>query len=240
MELYALYEIGVVRVEVKTVNINSEAFKKSFLGAQPPIMVENKFVPSCLPHPIRRIQLLKILSDIHLFYFRNATYTDNREIEGRIFHLAKEFNVPLFEKDPVVEKRIESLYRVSRCYEHGFRVLEQFVIYLSSCLLGVLFISFYRRKYECICIFIKTTLSHIGKMNKRTRKYFLRLKKMLSKNMVAYKIILQNFKIFLRSKSDHDREQKGSSPTPVESLPPQQKASYNKLVEQLANIDQVK
>ncbi|MCP9261096.1 Chloride intracellular channel exc-4 [Dirofilaria immitis] len=83
MELYALYEIGVVRVEVKTVNINSEAFKKSFLGAQPPIMVENK----------------------------NATYTDNREIEGRIFHLAKEFNVPLFEKDPVVEKRIESLYR---------------------------------------------------------------------------------------------------------------------------------
>lgn len=46
MELYALYEIGVVRVEVKTVNINSEAFKKSFLGAQPPIMVENKFVLS--------------------------------------------------------------------------------------------------------------------------------------------------------------------------------------------------
>ncbi|VDN86149.1 unnamed protein product [Brugia pahangi] len=88
MELYALYEIGVVRVEVKTVNINSEAFKKSFLGAQPPIMVENK----------------------------NATYTDNREIEGRIFHLAKEFNVPLFEKDPVVEKRIESLYRVSLFY----------------------------------------------------------------------------------------------------------------------------
>ncbi|EJW81057.1 chloride intracellular channel exc-4, partial [Wuchereria bancrofti] len=131
MELYALYEIGVVRVEVKTVNINSEAFKKSFLGAQPPIMVENK----------------------------NATYTDNREIEGRIFHLAKEFNVPLFEKDPVVEKRIESLYR--------------------------------------------------------------------------------NFKIFLRSKSEHDREQKGSSPTPVDSLPPQQKASYNKLVEQLANIDQL-
>lgn len=42
MELYALYEIGVVRVEVKTVNINSEAFKKSFLGAQPPILVEDK------------------------------------------------------------------------------------------------------------------------------------------------------------------------------------------------------
>jgi len=28
MELYALYEVGVVRVEVKTVNVNSEAFKK--------------------------------------------------------------------------------------------------------------------------------------------------------------------------------------------------------------------
>jgi hypothetical protein len=26
--------------------------------------------------------------------------------------LAKEFHVPLFEKDPVVEKKIESLYRV--------------------------------------------------------------------------------------------------------------------------------
>lgn len=42
MELYALYEIGVVRVEVKTVNVNSEAFKKSFLGAQPPILVESE------------------------------------------------------------------------------------------------------------------------------------------------------------------------------------------------------
>lgn len=44
MELYALYEIGVVRVEVKTVNVNSEAFKKSFLGAQPPILIEDKWV----------------------------------------------------------------------------------------------------------------------------------------------------------------------------------------------------
>ena len=40
MELYALYELGFVRVEVKTVNINSEAFKQKFLGAQPPIMEE--------------------------------------------------------------------------------------------------------------------------------------------------------------------------------------------------------
>ena len=82
MELYALYEIGVARVEVKTVNVNSEAFKKNFLGAQPPIMIEE-----------------------------DKQYTDNRDIEGRIFHLAKEYNVPLFEKDPAVEKRIETLYR---------------------------------------------------------------------------------------------------------------------------------
>lgn len=40
MELYALYELGIVRVEVKTVNVNSEPFKKNFLGAQPPILVE--------------------------------------------------------------------------------------------------------------------------------------------------------------------------------------------------------
>lgn len=39
-------------------------------------------------------------------------YSDNREIEGRIFHLAKEFQVPLFEKDPLVEKNIQNLYRV--------------------------------------------------------------------------------------------------------------------------------
>ncbi len=42
MELYALYEIGLVRVEVKTVNVNSEAFKRNFLGAQPPIMIEQE------------------------------------------------------------------------------------------------------------------------------------------------------------------------------------------------------
>uniref|UniRef100_A0A915HML2 Chloride intracellular channel exc-4 n=1 Tax=Romanomermis culicivorax TaxID=13658 RepID=A0A915HML2_ROMCU len=87
MELYALYELGLIRVEVKTVNVNSEPFKKSFLGAQPPILVE----------PAK--------------YAKQITYTDNREIEGRIFHIAKEFQVPLFEKDSVVEKHIESLYR---------------------------------------------------------------------------------------------------------------------------------
>uniref|UniRef100_A0A0K0E468 Chloride intracellular channel exc-4 n=1 Tax=Strongyloides stercoralis TaxID=6248 RepID=A0A0K0E468_STRER len=84
MELFALYEVGVVRVEVKTVNVNSEAFKKSFLGSQPPIMIEAS---------------------------KDATYSDNRDIESRIFHLAKEFDVALFEKDITVEKIIQSLYR---------------------------------------------------------------------------------------------------------------------------------
>uniref|UniRef100_A0A7E4VFG5 Chloride intracellular channel n=1 Tax=Panagrellus redivivus TaxID=6233 RepID=A0A7E4VFG5_PANRE len=84
MELFALYEVGVVRVEVKTVNINSEVFKRNFLGAQPPIMIEEE---------------------------KGVTYSDNREIEGRIFHLAKDFRVPLFEKDISVEKSIQNLYR---------------------------------------------------------------------------------------------------------------------------------
>ncbi|KHJ45003.1 chloride intracellular channel exc-4 family protein [Trichuris suis] len=84
MELYALYEINLVRVEVKTVNVNSEPFKRSFLGALPPILVEPD---------------------------KELMYTDNREIERRIFHIAKEFSVPLFEKDITVDKSIESLYR---------------------------------------------------------------------------------------------------------------------------------
>ncbi|KAI6178821.1 hypothetical protein M3Y98_00543000 [Aphelenchoides besseyi] len=128
MELYALYEVGVVRVEVKTVNVNSEAFKKNFLGAQPPIMIEEG---------------------------KNVTYSDNREIESRIFHLAKEFNVPLFEKDPTVDKNIQNLYR--------------------------------------------------------------------------------NFKIFLQSKADFDKQQR--KVTPIESLPAQVLATYNRVVEQLASID---
>ncbi len=45
--------------------------------------------------------------------FRGMTYSDNRELEGRIFHIAKEFQVPLFEKDVAAEKKIENLYRVS-------------------------------------------------------------------------------------------------------------------------------
>ncbi|KAF1769686.1 hypothetical protein GCK72_001503 [Caenorhabditis remanei] len=130
MELYALYEIGVARVEVKTVNVNSEAFKKNFLGAQPPIMIEEE---------------------------KELTYTDNREIEGRIFHLAKEYNVPLFEKDPSAEKRIENLYR--------------------------------------------------------------------------------NFKLFLRAKVEFDKGKK--EPSRVEDLPAQIKVHYNRVCEQLSNIDQL-
>ncbi|TKR59799.1 hypothetical protein L596_029417 [Steinernema carpocapsae] len=130
MELYALYEVGVVRVEVKTVNVNSEAFKKNFLGAQPPIMIEEE---------------------------KGVQYTDNREIEGRIFHLAKELRVPLFEKDLTVEKSIQSIYR--------------------------------------------------------------------------------NFKVFLRAKVDHDKGKKEISA--LNELPPQIAATHHKLVEQLANIDQL-
>lgn len=85
MALFALYECGVVRVEVKTVNVNSAAFKKNFLGAQPPIMVEED---------------------------KGATYSDNREIENRIFQLAREAGVTLFEQDTIVEKSIQNLYRV--------------------------------------------------------------------------------------------------------------------------------
>uniref|UniRef100_A0A914HKQ6 Chloride intracellular channel n=2 Tax=Globodera TaxID=31242 RepID=A0A914HKQ6_GLORO len=84
MELYALYEVGCVRVEVKTVNVNSEGFKRNFSGAQPPIMVEEA---------------------------KNATYADNSDIERRIFHLCQEFHVQLFEKDLEVEKTVQNLYR---------------------------------------------------------------------------------------------------------------------------------
>ena len=40
--------------------------------------------------------------------------SDNREIESRIFQLAKAHDVPLFEKDDIVDKNIQSLYRVRR------------------------------------------------------------------------------------------------------------------------------
>lgn len=51
------------------------------------------------------------------------TYTDNRELEGRIFHIAKEYGVPLFEKDVAVEKRIESLFRVSLLFNKELLLL---------------------------------------------------------------------------------------------------------------------
>jgi len=44
--------------------------------------------------------------------FSATTYSDNQEIERRIFHLAKEFNVSLFERDAAVDSSIQSLYRV--------------------------------------------------------------------------------------------------------------------------------
>lgn len=52
------------------------------------------------------------------------TYTDNRELEGRIFHIAKEYGIPLFEKDVAVEKRIESLFRV-RLFFHEKASMEE-------------------------------------------------------------------------------------------------------------------
>ena len=85
MELYALYELGLLKVDIKAANINSEPFKRNFLGSQPPILVEPD---------------------------KALTYTDNRDLESRIFHLAKEYSVPLFEKDLAVETKIENLYRV--------------------------------------------------------------------------------------------------------------------------------
>lgn len=102
-------------------------------------------------------------------------YTDNREIEGRIFHLAKEFQVPLFEKDAVVEKRIESLYRVR------FQILQ----WAPNCEL----------------------------------------------------IRFQNFKLFLRAKTDLDKGKK--EPSPIETMSAQIKTHYNRVVEQLASIDEV-
>lgn len=58
-----------------------------------------------------------------MYNFRGATYSDNREIEGRIFHLAKEFQVPLFEKDPIVEKNIQNLYRVAADIQLSYPLL---------------------------------------------------------------------------------------------------------------------
>lgn len=49
---------------------------------------------------------------------------------------------------------------------------------------------------------------------------------------------MQNFKLFVRAKADHDKE-KGKA-TSMDDLPAQIKSTYNKIVEQLATIDQVR
>jgi len=82
MELHILCEAGTLRTEINIANLNSPTFKKSFGAAQPPILVEER-----------------------------STYTGACEIEGRIFHLAQECDVALFEKDEVVQRNIQSLYR---------------------------------------------------------------------------------------------------------------------------------
>lgn len=64
---------------------------------------------------------------------KGVTYTDNREIENRIFHLAKNFNVSLFEQDTVVEKIIQNLYRVCFCWRLSFLYLLLFRTLNSSC-----------------------------------------------------------------------------------------------------------
>ncbi len=50
--------------------------------------------------------------------------------------------------------------------------------------------------------------------------------------------MLQNFKLFVRAKADHDKDKKIS--TSMDDLPAPIKSTYNKIVEQLATIDQVR
>jgi len=115
--------------------------------------------------------------------FRQTTYTDNREIEGRIFHVAKQFQVPLFEKDLAVEKNIESLYRVIQL---SIWNIPNFLVLFSP------------------------------------------------------NVFCQNFKIFLKCKTDDDKMVSCGAPisaTVTVSGPTQQ--SLNKLIEQLTGIDKV-
>lgn len=49
--------------------------------------------------------------------------------------------------------------------------------------------------------------------------------------------VLQNFKLFLRAKTDYDKDRREVSS--IESLPPQIKTHCTRVVEQLAGIDQV-
>uniref|UniRef100_A0A1I7X1I7 C2H2-type domain-containing protein n=1 Tax=Heterorhabditis bacteriophora TaxID=37862 RepID=A0A1I7X1I7_HETBA len=159
------------QVQVQS-NGNGETLKKPLLE----LYVKVGFIRYIYIHIYLFIYLCSLFT-----CFRGATYTDNREIEGRIFHLAKEFRVPLFEKDPAVEKRIESLYRVRlNCLMH-----------LSTFLMS----------------------------------------------SYVYNFSFQNFKLFLRSKSELDKGRKEVST--IDSLPPQIRTHYNRVVEQLAGIDQL-
>ena len=63
--------------------------------------------------------------------FRGVVYSDNREIEGRIFHLSTDFNVPLFEKDVALEKVIQNFYRVRK-------------IHFSSSIVDPLFVKYFK------------------------------------------------------------------------------------------------
>ena len=54
---------------------------------------------------------------------------------------------------------------------------------------------------------------------------------------MGYFFLLQNFKLFLRAKTEFDKGKK--EPSPIETAPPQIKTHYNRIVEQLNGIDQV-
>jgi len=83
MELHALHQMGKVNLEVTIVPAISELLKQ-FEGGQLPILIDKQ----------------------------NAkAYTDNHELERRIFQIAKQSGVYLFDKDPAVERVIEGLYK---------------------------------------------------------------------------------------------------------------------------------
>ncbi|VDP06089.1 unnamed protein product [Soboliphyme baturini] len=178
MELYALYELDLIRVEVKTVNVNSELFKRSFLGALPPVLVELE---------------------------KNLTYSDNREIERRIFHIAKEFDVLLFEKDVVVEKKIESLYRS---------------IFITMLTRG-------HESYPTRNPNLHPLLLQVEESRVRWFGHVLRMPPEKRR---------QNFKIFLKAKIDYDRDHPNED---VKQIPHLVQPAYNKLIEQLGNIDKL-
>ncbi|KRY85821.1 Chloride intracellular channel exc-4 [Trichinella pseudospiralis] len=182
MELYALYEINLVRVEVKTVNVNSEPFKRSFLGALPPILFEAE---------------------------NGSMFTDNREIERRIFHIAKEFKVPLFEKDVTVDKSIESLYRWRNKWLAGWLAAWLFVVACCSTEIGLDFTCYVHHSQCTLTCFVVTCHGTC--------------------------LLFQNFKLFLRSKTDYERGKEVVS----NDIPACAQPAYNKLIEQLTNIDKL-